>query len=184
MCSPELPHFPRLRHHLHPPITRRSNESLQQYTSNQHKKSICPFSSPKSYSHIVIADKNEWINTERIRWARLFDIRMAEEKPEGFPVNTLSVSAHRLTPPTGLHSLIGERVNIDEMKQVQRALCMITLLAPKFLPDILAALYHDFFVERKAIQKFENFLPILKRILGEEVAQEVLAKVYCSLLLP
>ena len=37
-------------------------------------------------------DKDIWIARERIRWARLFNIPMAEEMPEGFPQNTLFVS--------------------------------------------------------------------------------------------
>jgi len=39
-----------------------------------------------------IPDKDKWIGTERLRWARLFDVPMTEKMPDGFPPNTISVS--------------------------------------------------------------------------------------------
>lgn len=39
----------------------------------------------------VDADKAEWATRMRLRWARLFNVPMSEQMPEGFPQNTLLV---------------------------------------------------------------------------------------------
>lgn len=38
-------------------------------------------------------DKAKWINIERERWARKFNIPMISETPKGFPPNTIPVRA-------------------------------------------------------------------------------------------
>jgi len=40
---------------------------------------------------IQIKNKDKWINIERLRWARLFNVPMHEQMPEGFPPLTLGV---------------------------------------------------------------------------------------------
>ena len=39
-----------------------------------------------------IVDKGAYMNHERLRWARLFDVPMKETTPPGFPANTLPVA--------------------------------------------------------------------------------------------
>ena len=36
-------------------------------------------------------DKGKWMNKDRLRWAAIFNVPMAETLPEGFPVATLAV---------------------------------------------------------------------------------------------
>lgn len=36
-------------------------------------------------------DKGEWVGKERLRWAKSFDVPMAESIPPGFPANTIKV---------------------------------------------------------------------------------------------
>ncbi|MCJ1366304.1 hypothetical protein MMC16_005432 [Acarospora aff. strigata] len=74
---------------------------------------------------------------------------MTEEMPEGFPPSTVGI---------------------------QRALCALTLVAPEKLSDTLSALYHAFWVERKAVQKPEELKPILEKTLGDNLAREILGK--------
>jgi 2-hydroxychromene-2-carboxylate isomerase len=40
---------------------------------------------------IQIINKGKWINTDRLRWARLFGIPMQENTPADFPPRTLTV---------------------------------------------------------------------------------------------
>jgi len=88
---------------------------------------------------IQIKNKDKWVDIERLRWARQFDIPMAETTPDGFPPLTLGV---------------------------QRALTALTMVQPSALEDALSALYHAFWVERQAIQKPEVAVSILAKALG------------------
>jgi 2-hydroxychromene-2-carboxylate isomerase len=74
---------------------------------------------------IMVKNKDKWIAAERLRWARLFNIPMCEEIPEGFPPMTLAV---------------------------QRALCALELDQPSAVPAALDALYQALWVERQPIQ--------------------------------
>ena len=48
-------------------------------------------------------DKDRWIDAERVRWARLFGVPMADAPLPGFPVRTLAVRApSALLPLAGL----------------------------------------------------------------------------------
>ncbi|KAL2057143.1 hypothetical protein ABVK25_002882 [Lepraria finkii] len=98
---------------------------------------------------IQIENKGEWIGKERLRWAHLFNIPMAEEMPPGFPRNTV---------------------------QVQRALAAVALLQPEKLTETIATLYHMLFVERREIHTLELLGPVFSKILGERPAKEILTK--------
>ncbi|KAI9818110.1 MAG: hypothetical protein M1827_000735 [Pycnora praestabilis] len=98
---------------------------------------------------INIKNKDKWINIERLRWARLFNIPIAETPPEGFPPLTLGV---------------------------QRALCALTLTNPERLIETTAALYKELWVERKVIHKPDALLSILQRVLGEAEGKATMEK--------
>ncbi|KAI9877500.1 MAG: hypothetical protein M1830_003761 [Pleopsidium flavum] len=98
---------------------------------------------------IQIKNKDKWINIERLRWARQFNVPMTEEMPEGFPPSTLGI---------------------------QRVLCALVLMAPDKILETLSALYQAFWVDRKAIQKPAHLLPVLERVLGEKMAKEVMER--------
>ena len=53
----------------------------------------------------------------------------------------------------------------------------MSLVAPEKLGDVIAALYHAFFVDLKPISKPEDFLPIVETVLGKEMAGQALATV-------
>ena len=48
-------------------------------------------------SYLITIDKGEWVGNERLRWAKLFNVPMAESIPPGFPANTIKVRSQ--TPP-------------------------------------------------------------------------------------
>jgi len=50
-------------------------------------------------------------------------------------------------------------------------------MAPDKLSDTLSAIYQSFWVERKAVQKPAILLPVLEKVLGENVAKEVMERV-------
>lgn len=52
--------------------------------------------------NISTIDKGEWVKKERLRWAKLFDIPMAESLPPGFPANTIKVGVPRKSPEVEL----------------------------------------------------------------------------------
>jgi 2-hydroxychromene-2-carboxylate isomerase len=51
----------------------------------------------KNTPPIQIINKGKWINIERMRWVRLFNIPMKDTTPDGFPPLTLTVR-HALLP--------------------------------------------------------------------------------------
>lgn len=75
---------------------------------------------------------------------------MVRDVPEGFPWNTV---------------------------QVQRALVAITLVKPGMLANVLQELYHLAWVESKDVHGYEQIRPVLIRMLGDTLAQEVLDRV-------
>ncbi len=93
----------------------------------------------------MLIDKGEWINVERVRWARLFSIPMKEHAPDGFPPLTLLI---------------------------MRALCALTVLyqgseGQEKLTKALDALYHEYWVEHKKTNEKEVLAEILGTVLGE-----------------
>jgi len=96
---------------------------------------------------IQIKNKDKWIGLERLRWARLFDIPMTEEMPDGFPPLTLNV---------------------------QRALTALNTERPEALADTLDALYHALWVEGKPIQKPEVAITCFAKALESEEAAKTM----------
>lgn len=96
-------------------------------------------------------DKDQWINTERRRWAKYFSVPIADNMPEGFPPRTLAV---------------------------QRALCVVSQKAPAKLPSVIEMLYHSFWVQSNSkIGEPAGFTPVLERVLGEQATQDILSAV-------
>lgn len=93
-----------------------------------------------------IKNKDKWIDIERIRWSRLFNIPVSAQAPEGSPINTLLI---------------------------QRALTSLNLSHPHLLPQALGAFYHAFWVSFAAPQKPENTLSILASVVGDTEAKTV-----------
>ncbi|KIW03215.1 hypothetical protein, variant [Verruconis gallopava] len=87
---------------------------------------------------LAITNKDRWINKERVRLARSFDIPMCDAVPDGFPMNTLAT---------------------------QRALTALNMQMPERFPDALAAFYHALWCDRQPIHKPEVAIPILARTL-------------------
>ncbi|KAI1994750.1 hypothetical protein LOZ53_001708 [Ophidiomyces ophidiicola] len=98
----------------------------------------------------LCADKDKWINLERVRWSRYFNIPITPETPKGFPIMTLAV---------------------------QRALCAVASEVPNKLAPCLDALYHSLWVESNSeVGKPEGFVPVLSRVLGNETAEKMALK--------
>jgi len=96
-----------------------------------------------------LSDKAQWIELERIRWAKYCKIPCVEDTPAGFPPSTL---------------------------HVQRALCAVQLYHPAKLNTAIHECYNKFWVEGQAIQDPKNFGAALAKALGEEPAKEVMEK--------
>ncbi|KAF1982388.1 HCCA isomerase/glutathione S-transferase kappa [Aulographum hederae CBS 113979] len=98
---------------------------------------------------INIKNKDKWIDIERKRWARLFEIPMKEGMPSGFPPMTL---------PT------------------QRALCALSLHNPGKLAAAMEALFSALWVEHKPVQSAETLSSVLAGVLGKNEAKTVMEK--------
>ncbi|KAI9791913.1 MAG: hypothetical protein M1833_001295 [Piccolia ochrophora] len=98
---------------------------------------------------IRIKNKDKWIERERNRWARLFNVPISDTVPEGFPPNTLAV---------------------------QRALSVIATESPALLPDALAALYRVFWVEGRNVVDEAVMGGALAEVVGREAVEGVLEK--------
>ncbi|KIV99766.1 uncharacterized protein PV09_08572 [Verruconis gallopava] len=59
---------------------------------------------------------------------------------------------------------------------VQRALVACSLVCPDRLPEVVAALYHAFWVEKEAVQRPEISLPVIGDVVGESLAREIAQK--------
>lgn len=101
----------------------------------------------KNQPPLNILNKDKWINDERIRWARAFNIPIAAQTPSPFPQSTVNT---------------------------QRALIYISLKQPENLVTALDALYKAFWVERKTIGKVEVIAEALGPVLGEQGTKAVL----------
>ena len=95
-------------------------------------------------------DKDKWINIERKRWQKAFNIPMTEETPQPFPQPTIST---------------------------QRALCAIEMSHPDKLADCFAVLYQAFWVEAQTIGKPEVIAPAISKVLGEADAKKIMEQI-------
>ncbi|KAK5044930.1 hypothetical protein LTR84_010302 [Exophiala bonariae] len=60
--------------------------------------------------------------------------------------------------------------------KVQRVLTAIEIDHPNHYPEVISALYHAFWVEKKGVQLPEVHYPIIACILGEESATKILER--------
>jgi 2-hydroxychromene-2-carboxylate isomerase len=95
-------------------------------------------------------DKDKWIEVERLRWARLFSVPMAEKQPEGFPPLTLPI---------------------------MRAMCALTVLHPGKeaqgpLIRCLDVLYPAMWVDHRKTNEKDVLADILNGVLGVEESQK------------
>lgn len=98
---------------------------------------------------IHIKNKDKWIGQERLRWARAFDVPMSEEQPANFPPNTLAT---------------------------MRALCALWARDQALFAQALEALFREMWVKHAEVARPDVFTPVLQRVLGEELARQVLAE--------
>ncbi|KAK0626130.1 thioredoxin-like protein [Immersiella caudata] len=100
-----------------------------------------------------IANKDKWINTERLRWAKHFSIPISTSLPVDFPANTLPV---------------------------QRALCALGDLESKEgqgkLVRALDGLYAAYWVRGEAVHQAEVLRGVLEGVFGREETERVLAE--------
>ena len=97
-----------------------------------------------------IRNKGAYMEMDRVRLAKLFNVPMAKKMPPGFPKVTL---------------------------HVMRALTAVSVVFPEKLVDTFAALYHQSFVEHKDIHTLESLAPCFQDIFGQDGAKYVLSKV-------
>lgn len=99
---------------------------------------------------INIKNKDKWINVERLRWARLFNIPMAETLPSGFPPMTLAL---------------------------QRCLAALEISHPEKMADVIEALFKDFWEKGNAeIYKVDVFKPVIAGVVGLDAAEDVVVR--------
>ncbi|KAF2015883.1 HCCA isomerase/glutathione S-transferase kappa [Aaosphaeria arxii CBS 175.79] len=97
---------------------------------------------------IMVKNKGKWINLERKRWAKYFNVPMSDRAPPGFPINTLPI---------------------------QRVLVSLSLSHPELIPKAFDAFYKDFWVQWKEPHKPENIFKLVAEIVGsEEEAKNVI----------
>lgn len=95
-------------------------------------------------------DKDKFVNRDRLRWARLYDIPTQKEMPPGFPKNTIPV---------------------------QRALTAIILSQPAKLEETFRVLYHASFAEHLDVVDKDVLHELLSKVLGEDGARDIMTKV-------
>ncbi|PNS20527.1 2-hydroxychromene-2-carboxylate isomerase [Sphaceloma murrayae] len=96
---------------------------------------------------IKIKNKDKWINQDRLRWARMFNIPVAQDSPKGFPHNTVSP---------------------------MRALAALEQADPSKLAPAFMELYKAYWVQGQPIDKPDVFGPALEKALGKDEAKKYL----------
>lgn len=100
---------------------------------------------------LEIRNKDKWINGERLRWARQFDIPMSQSVPAGFPMPTL---------------------------HLQRFLTALNQSRPDLLPTALDTLYAALWTEpnESSLPDPKVFSKVLAKVLPEEVVTAAMEK--------
>ncbi|EFQ95196.1 hypothetical protein PTT_06854 [Pyrenophora teres f. teres 0-1] len=99
---------------------------------------------------LQVKNKDKWIENERRRLSKHFNVPMLQEAPPGFPTNTLPV---------------------------QRALVALSLSHPHKLESAVALFWDNFWVQWNDPNKPENMLAILRSVLGsDEEAKAVIER--------
>ncbi|KAL5121838.1 hypothetical protein ACEQ8H_000053 [Pleosporales sp. CAS-2024a] len=97
-----------------------------------------------------IKNKDKWIEAERLRWCKYFNIPMSTNSPPDFPNNTLSV---------------------------QRTLAALELSHPQSVSQAIALFWESFWVHWNDPMKPENLLAIVRTVVGsEEEARKVVER--------
>ncbi|KAI9739628.1 MAG: hypothetical protein M1834_006346 [Cirrosporium novae-zelandiae] len=99
---------------------------------------------------IKIKNKDNFVDKDRRRHSRQFNIPIADRVPDGFPAFTLST---------------------------QRALCAVAITVPAKLSDAISSFYHAYWVERKPIDDLTVIEAALGKVLGKDLTQETMAKI-------
>jgi 2-hydroxychromene-2-carboxylate isomerase len=99
-----------------------------------------------------LADKVNYMTSDITRWSRDFNIPWTSEWPENYPFKATTL-------------------------KVQRVLTACSLECPERYPDLLAALYRAFWVDKKGVQLPGVYEPIVVSVLGEEAASSVIERV-------
>ncbi|KAJ4334594.1 hypothetical protein N0V87_006739 [Didymella glomerata] len=97
---------------------------------------------------IAIKNKDKWINLERTRWAKYFNIPISKGSPPGFPINTLPI---------------------------QRALASLSISHPQSVESAISLFYENTWVQWGEPLKPENLQGILRTVVGsDDEAKKVL----------
>ncbi|PVH96517.1 HCCA isomerase/glutathione S-transferase kappa [Periconia macrospinosa] len=97
---------------------------------------------------VEIKNKDKWINKERLRWAKYFNVPVSKDSPPNFPPNTLPI---------------------------QRVLTSISLSHPESFAPALSLFWQNFWVHWNEPSKPENMFAIVQTLVGsEEEAKKVL----------
>jgi 2-hydroxychromene-2-carboxylate isomerase len=100
-----------------------------------------------------IANKDKWINAERLRWASHFNVPISASLPSDFPANTLPVQR-------ALCALVGDAESQEGQGKLVKA---------------LDALYAAYWVRREAVHQPEVLRGILEGVFGKEETERVLS---------
>ena len=68
----------------------------------------------------ALPDKSQWIDLERLRWAREFNVPMAETFPKGFPPVTLGVLFPFLDDEESALTQLGNACNVCSHARLPR----------------------------------------------------------------
>ncbi|KAJ5157119.1 2-hydroxychromene-2-carboxylate isomerase [Penicillium canariense] len=97
---------------------------------------------------ILVKNKAQWINRERLYWARRFGVPMTEAVPKGFPASTIDA---------------------------QTVLSLIAESSPEKLVGVTGQLFHTFWAKGDtSISTAANLFPLIERELDQEVASRIL----------
>jgi 2-hydroxychromene-2-carboxylate isomerase len=98
-------------------------------------------------------DKSVWLETERIDWAKRFDIPMAETLPEGWPTRS-TIKVQRMLTALSLSAEEESQLRGEYVSAIQ-------------------AIYTAFWVQRQSVHALEVFGKVLADVIGKEVVEEM-----------
>ena len=116
----------------------------------------------------ICSDKEAYFDRDIARWAHQMDIPWKPGRPDGFPATR--------TSDVATHFSTNMREKLTRA-QVQRAVTACTIACSDKVGEIYDALFHAFWFEKKGVQLPEVYEPILKSVLGNELAEHVIEMV-------
>ena len=117
------------------------------------------------------------------RWSAEYNIPWRQGFPENYPFKVTTLKVRKkpaISSSTAVADIgpgVGHSLRRPRTSQVQRILTASSLESDSRHADLVTALYHAFWVEKKGVQHPEVHNPVVINVLGQDVGTRVIERV-------